>query len=228
MGCRCLGKILNKGRVRRMRKNSKESIVEAAVFLFNTQGFSGTSIRDIAAKAGVNPANIAYYFQNKKGLLEYCFTAYFENYLKEIEKGYALLDEGAEVALKQIVVNLLKYQCQDIQLTRFILREMTLDSQMVREVMSTYHVKERYYFKKVLERGMRKKEFRNHSVPYLILQIKSLLNTPFLNSHYVHEVLHILPHETYFVEKYSREIYQWLDAILCEPKPYDNRRIVSV
>lgn len=219
---------MNKGRVRRMRKNSKESIVEAAVFLFNTKGFSGTSIRDIAAKAGVNPANIAYYFQNKNGLLEFCFTAYFENYLKELEKGYALLDEGAEVSLKQTIVNLLKYQSQNLQLTRFILREMTLDSQMVREVMSTYHVKERYYFKKVLERGMRTKEFRNHSVPYIILQLKSLLNTPFLNIHYVNEVLHILPHESYFVEKYSREIFQWIDIVLSAPRSFDNRRVLSL
>jgi len=219
---------MNKGRIRRMRKNSKESILEAAVFLFNTKGFSGTSIRDIAAKAGVNPANIAYYFQNKNGLLEYCFTYYFENYLKEIENGYALLDEGSEASLQQIVVNLLKYQSKNLHLTRFILREMTLDSQMVREVMSTYHVKERYYFKKVLERGMRTKEFRNHSVSYIILQLKSLLNTPFLNIHYVNEVLHILPHETYFVEKYSREIFQWIDSVLCAPRTFDNRRILSV
>lgn len=220
---------MNKGRIRRMRKNSKDSIVEAAVFLFNTKGFSGTSIRDIAAKAGVNPANIAYYFQNKKGLLEYCFTAYFETYLSELEKGYLLLEEeGAEIALKKIVENLLNYQCKNIQLTRFILREMTLDSQMVREVMSTYHVKERYYLKKVLEKGMRTKEFRNHSVLYIILQFKSLVNTPFLNIHYVNEVLHILPHEKYFIEKYSREIFAWIDSVLCEPKSIPTRRIVSI
>lgn len=211
-----------------MRKNSKEAIVEAAVFLFNTKGFSGTSIRDIAAKAGVNPANIAYYFRNKKGLLEYCFTAYFEAYLKELEAGYQLLDEGSEACLKLIVQNLLKYQCKDIQLTRFILREMTLDSQMVREVMSTYHVKERYYLKKVLERGMRTKEFRNHSVLYTILQLKGFLTTPFLNIHYVNEVLHIMPHEKYFTDKYTREIFQWIDSALCEAKPLAERRIISV
>jgi AcrR family transcriptional regulator len=219
---------MNKGRVRRMRKNSKEAIVDAAVFLFNTKGFSGTSIRDIAAKAGVNPANIAYYFQNKNGLLEYCFTSYFENYLHELERGYSLVDEGAEVSLKRIVENLLKFQCHDIHLTRFILREMTLDSQIVREIMSTYHVKERYLLKKVLERGIRTKEFRSHSVPYVILQLKSLLTNPFLNSHYVNEVLHILPHEKYFIEKYRREIFQWIDAILCESNPLGNRRIASV
>lgn len=211
-----------------MRKNSKEAIVDAAVYLFNTKGFSGTSIRDIAAKAGVNPANIAYYFQNKNGLLEYCFTTYFENYLKALEKGYLSGEDGAEGTLKQIVKNLLKFQSRDVQLTRFILREMTLDSQMVREVMSTYHVKERYLLKKVLERGMRTKEFRNHSVPYAILQLKGLLSTPFLNIFYVNEVLHVFPHEKYFVEKYCGEIYRWIDTVLCADHTEANRRTATI
>ncbi|WP_053364362.1 forespore capture DNA-binding protein RefZ [Bacillus sp. FJAT-27251] len=211
-----------------MRKNSREAIVEAALFLFNTKGYSGTSIRDIASKAGVNPANIAYHFQCKKGLLEHCFTAYFEPYIAELEKGYSLLDDGAGLCLKQMVENVLRYQCQNTQLTRLILREMSIDSQMVREVMSTYHVKERYYFKKVLERGMNTGEFRKHPVPFAILQLKGLLATPFLNIQYVSEVLHIQPHEKYFADKYSREIFQWIDAALCGPPALPERRIVSI
>ncbi|MBM4762574.1 forespore capture DNA-binding protein RefZ [Bacillus sp. B15-48] len=211
-----------------MRTNSKEAIVDAAVYLFNTKGFSGTSIRDIAARAGVNPANISYYFQNKNGLLEYCFTSYFENYLHELEKGYSLIEDGARVSLKKIVQNLLKYQFRDIELTRFILRELTLDTQIVREVMSTYQVKERYLLKKVIERGMRTKEFRSLSVPYIILQLKSLLTTPFLNVQYVNEVLHLLPHEKYFVEKYCRELDRWIDTILCEPSVITNRKAASI
>ncbi|HAQ07283.1 MAG TPA: TetR family transcriptional regulator, partial [Bacillus bacterium] len=102
-----------------MRKNSKAAIIDAAIFLFNTKGFNGTSIRDIAAKADVNPANIAYYFQNKNGLLENCFTFYFESYLQELEKGFLLLDYGAEICLKTMVDNVLMFQCENVQLTRF-------------------------------------------------------------------------------------------------------------
>src|SRR5574342_842487 len=189
--------------------------MDAAIFLFNTKGFNGTSIRDIAAKAEVNAANISYYFQNKNGLLENCFTAFFESYLEELEKAFSLLDCGAEICLKAMVDNVLRFQCENIQLTRFILREMTIDSQVVREIMSTYHVKERYFFKKVLERGMETGEFRNLSVQYIILQLKSLLSMPFLNTHYVTEVLHVLPHEQYFSDKYSKEISQWIKGTIC-------------
>lgn len=207
-----------------VRKNSKDAIVNAAIELFNIKGYSGTSVRDIADKANVNPANIAYYFKNKHGLLEYCFTAFFENYLAEIEKGFSLLDAGAAFCLKQIATNVIEFQCKNIHLTRFILREMSIDSQVVREIMSTYYVKERYFFHKIFEKGMEQKEFRSHSVSYLILQFKSLLSMPFLNTHYVTEVLHVFLHEKYFAKKYLHEIFQWIDGVLCN-HPLEKRQL---
>ncbi|GLB58523.1 forespore capture DNA-binding protein RefZ [Cytobacillus sp. NCCP-133] len=198
-----------------MKKNAKQSIVAAAISLFNTKGFSGTSIRDIAGKANTNPANIAYYFDNKHGLLEYCFTAFFEGYIKEIDRGFTLLDQGAAISLKKIAENIMSYQFENSHLTRLILREVSIDSQVVREIMSTYLAKEKFYFSKVLERGMKTKEFRPHSSNYMIIQLKGLLSMPFLNTHYMAEVLHVFPHEKYFAEKYTKEIFNWIDGVLC-------------
>ena len=50
-----------------MDKNSKtkDSIIEAAIYLFYMKGYSATSIRDIAGRAGSNSANISYHFQHK-------------------------------------------------------------------------------------------------------------------------------------------------------------------
>ncbi|MBT2681601.1 forespore capture DNA-binding protein RefZ [Bacillus sp. ISL-35] len=211
-----------------MRKNSKAAIIDAAIYLFNTKGFNGTSVRDIAAKADVNAANISYYFQNKNGLLENCFTVFFENYLKELEKGFSFLEYGSEYCLNAMVENILRYQCENIQLTRFILREMTIDSQVVREIMSTYHVKERYMFKKVLETGIENGEFKKHSVQYSILQLKGLLQMPFLNTHYVTEVLHVQPHEKYFADKYSDEISHWIKGTLCTEQQTQQKMLINI
>ncbi|MBU8879742.1 forespore capture DNA-binding protein RefZ [Bacillus sp. FJAT-29790] len=198
-----------------MRKNSKDTIVSAAISLFNANGFNGTSIRDIAGKAKVNPANISYYFENKQGLLEHCFTFFFERYIEEIEKGFTSLDQGAAQCLKQIVGNIWYYQFENIHLTRLILREISIDSQVVRELMSTYLMKERFYFSKVFERGLKTKEFRPLTSDYIILQLKGLLSMPFLNTQYMTEVLHVPPHEPYFAEKYKKEIFKWVDGVLC-------------
>lgn len=197
-----------------MRKNSKEAIVSAAIGLFNTKGYSGTSIRDIAAKASVNPSNISYYFDSKHGLLEYCFTDYFERYLVLIEEALPLLESGAAACLKKTLENILYFQCANIHMSRFIVREMSLDSQVVREIMSTYYQKEKFYLQEILETGMRTGEFRKHSPDYAIIQLKGLLTMPFLNPHYITEVLHVFPYERYFAEKYLEQILLWLDGTL--------------
>ncbi len=48
----------------------KEIIIESALKLFSTKGFEGTSVREIAAEAGVNVAMISYYFGSKEKLFE--------------------------------------------------------------------------------------------------------------------------------------------------------------
>ena len=209
-----------------MRKNSKDAIIKAAISIFNTKGFHGTTIRDIAGKANVNVANISYYFQNKEGLLEYCFMTYYENYLKELEKGLCDLDTGAFHSLKKVVEYLMSFHFQNSQLARFILRELSVDSQIVREMMSTYSVKERYYFTRILEKGMQDREFNKININYFILQLKSLLSMPFLNSLYISEVLHIFPHEQFFADTYLKEIYQWLDCVLI-PKTLKQKTIIK-
>lgn len=209
-----------------MRKNSKDEIVKAAISLFNTKGYHGTSIRDIAKIANINVANISYYFQSKEGLLEYCFTEYFEKYLKELEGGLTELETGALPCLKKIIKNIVAFHSENIHLTRFIVRELTLDTQMVREMMSIYSVKERYYFTKVLEKGMVKEEFSKININYFILQLKSQLTMPFLNSQYIAEVLHIFTHEKYFAERYTKEVYRWLESVLISPQPRLNKPFI--
>lgn len=199
-----------------MKKNAKEAIIQAAITLFNSNGYSGTSIRDIAAFADVNSATVAYYFENKQGLLEYCFTIFFEQYLGIIEEEYAKIGHGAKECLKRVTAKLISYQCENIHLASLVYREMSMDSQVVREIMSTYNLKEKYYFSKIIEIGFQRKEFRPHSIPYLIIQLKGLLMMPFMNAHYIREVLYIFPNERFFEQKYINELNRWISHTLCE------------
>jgi AcrR family transcriptional regulator len=200
---------------KQMKKDSKEAIVNAAISLFNSNGYSGTSIRDIAGLAKVNNSAIAYHFENKLGLLEYCFTHFFEQYIRVIEEAYQLMDQiGPKGSLKRIIADLLHYQCENIHLASVVYREMSMDSQVVREIMSTYSLKEKYYFQKIFERGFEWNEFRPHSIPYLIIQIKGLLTMPFMNAHYIREVLYVFPNEQFFEQRYLREINFWIEKTL--------------
>ncbi|WP_191562611.1 forespore capture DNA-binding protein RefZ [Metabacillus idriensis] len=195
---------------------TKEKIIDAAIGLFNTQGFNGTSVREIAKKANVNVAHISYYFKGKGGLLEYLVSQYYEGYLSVIETGYIRLsNETPKNCLLLLIQDILNYQHQNRQLARFVLREVTLDSTLIREVMTTYLTKEKYFFKAILEQGIKTGVFRKAPMAHILVQLKSLLNMPYLQPQYMSEVLYLQTHETYFVKQYFHEIEIWIDHLLC-------------
>lgn len=49
--------------------NRRELLLEAAARLFATQGYAGTSVRDIAAVVGMLPGSMYYHFKSKEELL---------------------------------------------------------------------------------------------------------------------------------------------------------------
>lgn len=197
------------------RKKKKNEILNSALFLFHTKGYAGTSLRDIATHANVNVAHISYYYVNKQGLLEHCFSEFFENYLSVLEKAAKELDhKDPRSVLKQLVIRLIEFQCENLSLARFIWREISIDSQVVREILSTYLMKERYLFKTILEVGYRKKIFIRRPIGYTVIQLKSMLTMPFLNVQYMAEIWQIYPQEPFFAKVFAKEIIEWLNQYL--------------
>jgi AcrR family transcriptional regulator len=49
--------------------DTREQVIKAAIDLFSTKGFNGTSIRAIANAMGMSISNIYHYFVNKEGLM---------------------------------------------------------------------------------------------------------------------------------------------------------------
>lgn len=61
-------------------ENSRQALIVAAGALFAENGVSGTNVRSIAAKAGVNVALINYHFGNKDGLVNAVIDFVLESY----------------------------------------------------------------------------------------------------------------------------------------------------
>ncbi|MCU9614221.1 forespore capture DNA-binding protein RefZ [Caldibacillus lycopersici] len=193
----------------------KDKIFEAAISLFNSKGYADTSIRDIAASAKANVSTISYYFHNKQGLLEYSFVTFFEPYTQLLEKGLEQLEvDGAYVCLKNTVNKLMEYQYKHFTLTRFIWRELSIDKQIVRELMSTYFMRERHYFQKIMEAGVQSGEFKKISSRLFIIQLKGMMTMPFLNSIYMAEVWSVYFQERYYFENYKKQINDWIESLL--------------
>lgn len=194
---------------------TKDKIVDAAILLFNQKGFSGTSVREIAKEANVNVAHISYYFKGKGGLLEFLVSQFYEDYIRIVEKGYDKVHYiSAKECLLSLIFDILSYQHNHRQLTRFVYREVTIDSTLNREIMSTYLTKEKYILQTIIEEGKRKKEFIGLPVPHFMIQLKSLLTMPYLQPQYISEVLHLQPHEEYFYKAYFKEVKIWLTSML--------------
>jgi AcrR family transcriptional regulator len=58
------------------KKDVRERLLEAAEALFCDKGFSATSVRDLAAKAGCNIASVNYYFGGKEQLYKELWRQY--------------------------------------------------------------------------------------------------------------------------------------------------------
>ncbi len=137
-----------------MSYNEKQvQIMEAAEELFAEKSFAGTSVRDVAKKAGVNLAMISYYFGSKEKLMESIFkyrgqyiTLQLENMLQNkemtaIEKVYSLIDNYIERIMKQQCFHKIMSREQMVSLkgatTKLILelkkRNQELIQQLIRE-----------------------------------------------------------------------------------------------
>lgn len=82
--------------------------------MFNTKGYDGTSVRDIAKRADVNVANISYYFAGKQGLLEQLITDFLEGYIHVIETSFEQREYlSAKDVMVQMVRGILRYQFEN-------------------------------------------------------------------------------------------------------------------
>lgn len=66
-------------------QDRRDSILAAAREAFAQRGFEGTSIADIARRAGVSDGLVYRYFQNKRDLLNAVLTAFYERTMVDLE-----------------------------------------------------------------------------------------------------------------------------------------------
>src|SRR3982074_2389570 len=82
-GVRAAGQAL----AREDEDGTRERILRTAERLFAERGFSGVSVRELAAAAQVNIASIGYHFNNKEGLLSEVYRRHCEPMIEERLRG---------------------------------------------------------------------------------------------------------------------------------------------
>lgn len=196
--------------------DTKTKIMKAAVELFENQGFNGTTIRMIASRANVNVSLVSYYFGGKKGLLEQLIMNFFEGYVSKLEQTMKQYEsEEPLTCLMQMIKACLTYQQEQIYLSRFVQREITLDTMLVREIMTTYLMKEKHLYYQIIKKGIDLKHFHKQPIDFIIIQIRSMVTMPYLQPQYIREVHHLFVQDRYFIKQYTAYIQVWLENYLC-------------
>ena len=65
----------------------RDRMLKAAASCFNAKGFSGTSLKDVAAHLGLTDAALYYYVRNKEELVYQCYLRAAELGIEAMERG---------------------------------------------------------------------------------------------------------------------------------------------
>jgi AcrR family transcriptional regulator len=180
------------------RQKTRDKVLDVACRLFYSQGFNGTSVRDIAKAADVNVSLIPYYFKSKQGLFEALAIDYFEPYLDILED-----PKWSELGIEDLVKEILHYKQSHYQLSCLLSRELTLNTTFAREMLVTYLAKENHLFTQILF-GKSSQIEVNFKEKLCLLQLKGLLNAPFMMPHEFKDPFITKASLTHFVQEYSK------------------------
>jgi len=139
----------------------KEKILEAAEELFAEKGYEGTSVRDIANRAGVNIAMISYYFGSKEKLLESLIqyrAGYTSDLLDALKKSpdddpVHKIEKVIDLYVDRILTHHRFHNIMSRQLS--MISEKNIKNQMIEIKKQNLEI-----IKKIIEEGQRKKIFR--------------------------------------------------------------------
>jgi AcrR family transcriptional regulator len=105
-----------------MRKKDDEkekSIKEAVIKLILEEGFHGTSISKIAKMAGVSPATVYIYFENKENMLQNIYQEYSEEIYDYISSRVKMGMCGKEI-LEMLIRSYYNYICENEEIFNFV------------------------------------------------------------------------------------------------------------
>ena len=159
-------------------RNTEQKIFDAATELFLEKGVDRTSVREIAAKAGINLALMNYYFRSKENL----FNAIFSSLVKKnSEELIRILDSDLELGekIRQYVNVYIDMLSENPLLVSFVMAILHRSRERITEMkaVSSLYATEKFTLQ-VLEEG-KKGNIRRTDPTQLFVDMLSLIAFPF-------------------------------------------------
>jgi len=139
----------------------KQTIIESALKLFIAKGFEGTSVREIAADAGVNVAMINYYFVSKEKLFE-SVVEYRASFLQGIFTELVNNTELTAIEKIDIVIDqTIERKFSNSEFHHLLHRELSLEHRpQLRNAISDILLKNMKQVKKIIQNGIKDGVFK--------------------------------------------------------------------
>ena len=162
--------------------DKQEIILNAAMDLFSQKGFEGTSVREIAANARVNPAMISYYFESKEKMLEKLVerrASYLSGVFEELVKNTALTRTEK---LNVVIDSYVERMFSSPSFMHILHRELSLEKrEKLKEGISDVLLKNFNAAKSIIEDGVASGEFNNVDAELTMVSIIGTINHMFLS-----------------------------------------------
>jgi AcrR family transcriptional regulator len=170
--------------------DKKEHIINNAVELFAEKGFEGTSIRDLAAKAGVNVAMINYYFGSKEKLFESMLalkSSYTRGVLDEIAKNNTITDiEKIDLVIDNHINKLFLNR----KFHRVIHQELMLSKrESLQQAIVDILYPNSLIIRGIIEAGIKKGVFKKVDPPLVIATLTGTINQVLLSKKMCNKLL---------------------------------------
>lgn len=122
--------------------NGKKKVVEASLDLFSTQGFNGTSTKQIAQKSGMSEATIFKYFTNKDELLKYILAPVIENiipnYIEDFTSQLNSAEDSIEKRIHFIVRNRYDFLVSNKEAALIVISELMTNEEIKNKIITLF------------------------------------------------------------------------------------------
>jgi len=137
------------------KMDKREKIILSATELFSTQGFEGTSVREIATDADVNVAMINYYFGSKEKLFE-SVVEYRAAFLKGVFQDLINNNKLSPIEKIDIIIDhTIDRKFSNSKFHHLLHRELSLEHRpQMRDAISEILLKNMVSVKKIIQNGI--------------------------------------------------------------------------
>ena len=153
---------------------ARANILAAAEELYAAYGFAGTSVRDIAERAGVTGAMVHYYFENKEGLYRTTIETVVltvRELLAQAAESDAPVNERMQAFIQANTTHILNHP----KAARIVLRELLAGGKEILKIFQKYPKDNYTLLRGIISEGVKRKELRPLDVEIAPLSLMGMI-----------------------------------------------------